>query len=203
MLSRNWNEYDKPIISGILEDFIIFKEGEKYTAYYCKGDDFTRLNLFKSESYSMFGPFVNEEKIMEGKHLRICKGKIDNKRRLLTFIRPGLPKAGIWLLIDTGNYMIRKLLIEPEENTLYSVLAGNPTVIHDGKEYNIFFEGRNVFLDWRVFQAVWDGKDSVEIIKEPLLTGANPFVTKFGDKYYLYYSKWNRNNEFDVRVMYQ
>lgn len=205
MLSRDWEDAGKvfEVPNGIVEDFVVFPRGE-YEAYYCMGSDFTRLSVFKSVSFSVKGPFTNEEKVTEGGHVRICKGRVGNNTALITDVRPGVPMAGIYLLTHLkGDCMYKKLLIEPKPGSLYSVVAGNPSVIFDGENYNIFFEGRTADMKWRIFQAVWDGSDSIKVQDEPLFDGANPYITKFGDRYYLYYSSYRKEGGFDVSLKWQ
>ncbi len=205
MLSRDWEDAGKvfEVPNGIVEDFVVFPQGE-YAAYYCKGSDFTRLSVYKSSSPSAKGPFKNEEKVTEGEHVRICKGRVGNNTALITDVRPGVPMAGIYLLTHLrGDCMYKKLLIEPKPGSLYSVVAGNPSVIFNGGNYNIFFEGRTADMKWRIFQAVWDGADDVRVQDEPLFDGANPYITKFGNRYYLYYSSYRERGGFDVSLKWQ
>ena len=146
MISRNWKKHKEPIFiadNGILEDFIVIKEDNQYVSYYCKGKEFQKQDLYKSYSKSPFGPFKDEELVERGEHVRLCKGKLNDKEAILSTITPGLPRTGLWLYKWHNFGITRTLLLNPKPKTLYSVSACNPTVIHDGNEYNIYFEGRN------------------------------------------------------------
>ncbi len=204
VISREWKE-DKKVFSvpnNILEDFTVIKEKEKYIAYYTKGASFGNQSLYKSYANNPLGPFIDEELVMSSNHLRICKGVIDESNELITMVFCGLPKTALFLLKRMKWGIIRKPLITPKYGTLYSVVAANPTVIHDGEDYNIYFEGSTKSINWHVFQAVWDGKDKVKVIDEALMRGANPFITKFNGRNYLYYSK-HKGNGFETWVMTQ
>jgi len=214
MISRNWKEHKEPIFvadNSILEDFVVIKENNQYIGYYCKGKEFQKQDLYKSYSKSPLGPFKDEELVEGGEHVRLCKGKLNDREAILSSIAPGLPKTGLLLYKWHDFGITRTLLLNPKPKTFYSVSACNPTVIHDGKEYNIYFEGRDNEVKWRVFQALWDGKNRIDVIDIPLMVGANPFITKFGDKYYLYYSKYKTKMKnltlsewgFDTYVMTQ
>lgn len=195
MISRKWKKHKEPVFvvdNSILEDFVVIKEKDYYVGYYTKGIEFQKQDLYKSYSKSPLGPFENEELVERGEHVRLCKAKLNDKEAILSSISPGLPKTGLWLYKWHNFGITRTLLLNPKPKTFYSVSACNPTVIHDGKEYNIYFEGRNEEVKWRVFQALWSGNKhhKIDVIDIPLIIGANPFITKFGNKYYLYYSKY-------------
>lgn len=199
MIPYNWAPCKRnPIFTsnnGVLEDFVVIPSGNMFAAYYCKGNDFSHLSLYRSVSDEITGEYKKEELIERGIHIRLYRGKVNDTTRLITAIRPGLPHGGIWVFRDAPFGMIKSVLIEPKYGSLYSVVAGNPCVIWDGTEYNIFFEGRNDTVYWRLFQAVWDGMDGVRVIDTPLFDGANPSILKHDGKYYLFYSKYRTGGE--------
>lgn len=199
MISREWSEpvFVHAVSNGKLEDFYVYPVPDGYEAQFTAGENFQEQQLYKARSSSPLGPWENIEEILRQKHIRFEKGADwpDNQSpwtRIVSMEWPGMPKVGMWLCYDTGKITVRSLFIEPKAGTLYSIVAANPAVILDRSEaeYNIFFEGRTEEVKWRVFQAVWSPyRDELNVIDEPLMDGANPFIARFDDIYCLYFSK--------------
>ena len=185
-----WSD-EKEVFSvhgGHLEDFVVIFNKDRYEAYYCKGHDFQHLEIWRSLSHSPTGGFTHHELIFPGNHVRLYRGKINDKERLITAAWKNAHQLGVWNFIDTPYGMIKNIIIPPKAGTGYSIVAGNPCCVFDGKEYNIFFEGRSDLVEWRIFQAVWNGKYSVDVNDVPLWDGANPSICVFNGIYHLYYS---------------
>lgn len=205
---KKWTRHPEPIFTtpnGALEDFVVLKldDGEvTFHAYYTRGPNLQDQRLYYAISRSPLGPFVEVSRVEVGldTHTRLYRGRMDAHRRIVTAVWPGLPKAGIWLFQDVpvpGGIVEKKsLLVPPLPDTGFSVAAANPCIVHDGKEWNIYFEGRDEQVFWRCYQACWDDKapgpvGNLRIIKTALFDGANPSVLQHDGVWYLYASIWN------------
>ena len=215
-----WKLHPEPVFTtpnGALEDFAVFPAGptarEGYVAYYTAGPNLQDQRLFRAYSKSPLGPFTNQESLAHftgETHTRVYRGRIDANRRLVSAVWPGLPKCGIWLFTDYGPIIAKTLLVPPVPGTAFQVVAANPCIIHDGKEYNIFFEGRDERVFWHLCQATWDGDapKSVVVLPSPVCEGANPSINKFKvdgvETWHLYFSRWNGpKGGFDTCLMTQ
>jgi len=206
VISRNWKHHPYPVMpEGYLEDFSVYYVNDKFQAIYCKGDSFQNLRLYRAVGDSPFGPFKETGRADDiPTHTRLYRSDVDTGT-VITAVWPGLPKAGLWYFNPITNGLTSKqLLVPPKEGTLYSVAAANPCTIHDGKEWNIFFEGRTSDVFWRLFQSTWDGTWGQAVTDDaPLWDGANPMVMTHDGVHYLYYSKLGSNGGFETRLAYQ
>lgn len=200
---KKWTRHPEPIFTtpnGALEDFVVLKldDGEvTYHAYYTRGPNLQDQRLYHAIGRSPLGPFVEVSPVggtINNAHTRLYRGRMDERRRIVTAVWPGLPKAGIWLFEDVpvpgGMVEKKSLLVPPLEGTGFSVAAANPCIVHDGKEWNIYFEGRDETVFWRCYQAMWD-EHEVRIVKTALFDGANPSILKDDGTWFLYASIWD------------
>lgn len=186
--------------AGKVEDFVMIATPEyaaPFQAFYCTGDSFQNQRVWTHPARSPVGPFEGDAWAVGRRmstHTRLYKGRIDNKRRLISGIWPGLPRCGIWCFTDTFYGMEKSLVLAPEPGTLYSYAAGNPCVSGEPGNYTIYFEGCPELKvpgqpEWKIFRATWDGKNMAKVDPTPILDGANPSLLKHEGKTYLYYSR--------------
>ena len=153
--------------------------------------------LFEDENVDFFGqPFCQ---IIDNEFYILVSASI--KEGL--FIYNYFSKDGI-------NFYVREHnpLISPKPNTKYSLKIANPTFIYENDEINIFCEG-NEGPGWDIFQFVLKKLKKIKSFDKPLFPPitANPYITKFNNKYYLYYGELiNAGKEdyhYEVNVAYQ
>jgi hypothetical protein len=212
---NKWHLHPKPVFiaaNDVLEDFSVVRVAKHFEAYFTHGLDLQDQRLYRAYGHSPLGPFIDAVCLSpaNGVHTRLYRARIDDKRRLVTAVWPGLPKAGIWLFYDLalpGQLLSEKtLLVPPQEGTLFSVAAANPCHIIDASgEHNVFFEGRAEPIYWRLFQTVWDGKNprSARTRIQPICDGANPYCALFDNTYYLYFSKLAVTGGFETWALTQ
>ena len=129
-------------------------------------------------------------------------------------------KGIVALWSDDGlRFRDEKKIMVMKPDSLYEFGISNPSFVVKQKKIHILFEGRQeeftrycgkVIGNWRVFGALWDGMGEVKITDEPVLKPsagrwdeaqvANPHITKFGNRHYLYYGGWGKKSRFDVGV---
>ncbi len=214
MLDRAlWKAHPEPVFTtsnGVLEDFVVVENYGELAAYYCSGPNLQDQRIYVRPAKTPLGPFGPVKAIYpDGTrgHTRLYRGKVTEDVNLISAVWPGLPRCGIWVFRDEGPFLSKELLIAPKEGTLYSIAACNPCVVFDEarEEFDIFFEGRDETVFWRIFQATWDGESAVAtVIDEPVCDGANPSILVLDDVVYLYYSRWNaEKGGFDTHVLTQ
>lgn len=202
---------DGPVFSlpnGVVEDFYVCKARPEiggYVAYYCHGPSFQDMRLYGALGETPLGPWRDGPPIelypSLDAHTRLYRANINAEQDLISAVWPGLPQCGIWLFSDRhlGDRKIldKQLFIGPKEGTCYSVVAANPCTLRaeDGT-WDIFFEGRNENMFWRLFHATWDGHGKPVVDDEPLCDGANPSLARFDGVTYLYYSKLRPGGRF-------
>ncbi len=213
MLSREWQDaglvYSVP--NGVLEDFTVIRQrltrtGEgDFMARFCAGPSLQDQRLYRAWGASPLGPWSDVEPgpCQHNAHTRLYR-TADDEGLLVSAVWPGLPKAGIWRFEDIGDGLHAKsLLIAPKDGTLYSIAAVNPCSYFDGEHWNVYFEGRNETVFWRLFHAVADRDwSNVRVFDEPLRDGANPSILEHDGTVYLYYSHWIGHG-FETRCMTQ
>ena len=206
MLSRNWKKHSEAVFkvqSNALEDFAVEKIGSSYRATYTAGPNLQNQRAFHAFANSPFGPFEKEESAINTQTMtRLYRSRIDDKRRVITQVWPGLPKAGLWLHTDISPLLtVRELLVAPQKP--FDIVAGNPAIFNnpDG-DVDIAWEGRAKKVFWKLYTGALHLDGSVSINLEPLLDGANPSYFYEDGIVYLYYSVW-KGNGFQTWVMFQ
>jgi hypothetical protein len=85
-------------------------------------------------------------------------------------------------------------LIEPRPGTLFSQKIGNPYFYFEKDTIHVIAEGSNGCNGWQLFRFELRYRDMVThekaLINDTDIL-ANPSLEKFGDKYYLYYGKYD------------
>lgn len=206
MLGRNWVEHPSKVLStesSAIEDFSVVKEGKHFRAFYTAGDSLQNQRLCTAVSQSPYGPFEEVQMHFPTRgHTRLYRNRIDEKRRIVTQVWPGLPKAGIWLHTDFDlNLSYRELLIAPQPP--FTIAAANPGIfVNPDGDVDIAWEGRDENVFWYLYVGALHPDGSVTIDKDPIRDGANPSYLLHEDTVYLYFSKWNGKG-FDTCVMYQ
>ena len=172
MLSRNWIFEEKPIMSvksGAIEDFTVRPENGKFRAYFTSGPNLQDQRLSTATSDSPLGPFENIEMSFPSRqHTRLYRSRIDEKRRIITQVWPGLPKVGLWLHTDIDELTTyRELLIPPVEP--YDIAAANPGTFNnpDG-DVDIAWEGRSKKVEWKIYVGALHGDGSVTVDKREI-----------------------------------
>ncbi len=195
-MTSEWTDHGEILPPSVVEDFRIVREGDFFIAYFVHGPDFQHLHLGQARAGGPAGPVGPVGPLhplhpltQSTSHTRLYSGRIDDRRRIITAVWPGLPGAALWLFTEAPFGMIKQLLVAPKPGTGYAVAAANPAAIKlpDGT-IEIFFEGRDHVVPWNIFRATWDGGTPV-VHDEPFLRdAANPSLVVHDGRLYLYYS---------------
>jgi hypothetical protein len=206
MLKRNWVESPNVVFSvnsGAVEDFSVIVEKDHFRAFFTSGDTLQNQRLCTAVSDSPFGPFNQVEMSFPTRgHTRLYRNRIDSKRRIVTQVWPGLPKAGIWIHTDLNETLsYRELLIAPEFP--YTIAAANPGIfVNPDGDIDLAWEGRDENVFWYLYTGALHPDGSITVDKKPIRDGANPSYMLHEGIVYLYFSKWNGKG-FDTCVMTQ
>jgi len=204
----------KPLIEGeYLRLGSIIKVGEKWRMYFSK----RRGNVFLAESENLTDWDEMPNPVARNV-IQPCVCKFGKEFLLMA---TDMKKRGIVAMwSDDGmGFSREKKILTMKPNTGYAFGLGNPNFITERNKIHIFFEGRPIeftiyrnhkLSPWRIFKAIWNGKDDAKIVNNPVLelrNGewdeariANPNISKFGNKHYIYYNGWGEKSEFEVGV---
>ena len=194
MLGRNWKLHDKAIMkvnSGALEDFSVVKEGDNFRAWFTSGPNLQDQRLCTAISDNPLGPFSQPVLSHPTRnHTRLYRNRLDEKRRIVSQVWPGLPKCGIWLHTDIDEInSYRELLIPPQEP--FDIVAANPGIfVNPDGDIDIAWEGRSTEVLWSLYAGALHPDGTVSIDTQAICVGANPSYLLFEDTVYLYYSHW-------------
>jgi len=207
MLTRLWQtpRFCFGMSNGVLEDFFVVAEPDgSYRAWFVHGPTFQDMRLWTALGTTPEGPFGEVRPAPDGgaRHTRLARGRLDDTRRLVTAVWPGLPHAGLFCFDDRGPLTVKTLLHGTKPGTAYSVVLGNPGVLVDPPGWALCCEGRTEHVFWRLVQGHIAPDLTVTMDDAPIADGANPSFLRVGSRVYLYYSR-PESGGFATWVMHQ
>lgn len=137
----------------------IYWDGSKYICYYTEYAD--RGYLYRAESIDgkNWTNFVKCEGVIEHVHADVAI--INNVFYAIVFTTAGGEKLRLYTSTDGLNFSNGRILLEPDDFTFYSDGFYKSTILHNGKDFLVYFTARVLKSDGRKIRKIglMKGKD--------------------------------------------